>query len=484
MNSSPITTVRLDHTACALAIDALSLSHPAVTTEALRWTTGVRGAPVAAEAATEADLTAYAEQALIVGAQAIAAAGGAQDTYNLEQLIHDVGSRTAEASASAAQATDKVIAGATATMRQMTTEVNKALKEAGETSRASFTQTVAQARADLQSQVLALVGGDDPQLVAKLDSLLTSFGTNLTDRTEKRTAELFEKATKALDPADPTSPLARHQHELAKQQADLTSRLDEQHATLTKGVEEIKTTLASQKAAAEVAAQLASVTPLKGGTFESRVHAVMHALATGLSDDYAETGTVVGNVSGSKKGDGVLTVMGGPARVVLEMSATKAPREWTAYLEESERNRGATASIGVVPTLAQNADQQVRVLGPRRVVVVFDPQTDDPAMLRLTVQILRVAALAATTDQRTGAVEVAREHIAQALAELSRIQNISRFAGLAKSNAQKVETEAERLAAHLNRLLLQAQTALVGPMLATPTDDGNTKTTASDSGAA
>ncbi|MEP7161980.1 MAG: hypothetical protein ABI746_12910 [Dermatophilaceae bacterium] len=45
-----------------------------------------------------ADLTAYAEQAFVVGAQAISAVGGTQGTFNLEQLVQDVGRRTAASS--------------------------------------------------------------------------------------------------------------------------------------------------------------------------------------------------------------------------------------------------------------------------------------------------------------------------------------------------------------------------------------------------
>lgn len=198
----------------------------------------------------------------------------------------------------------------------------------------------------------------------------------------------------------------------------------------------------------------------------------MQALAVGLGDEYAETGTLGGLVQGSRKGDGVLTVMGGPARVVVEMHDAKARRDWTAYLEESERNRGANASIGVVPTLAQNNDQQVRVMRPRRVVVVFDPQTDDPAMMRLAIQILRVASLAAAHEGHTGAVEVAREHVAQALTELSRIQKIRTSASVVKKEADKVDRQAEQLETQLSRLLLQTQTALIEPSSTTALGSG------------
>ncbi len=105
MNHVEPPTVTYDASAPAVRITAMNISHPAVTSEALRWSTGARGPAVAAGAMDGADLTAYVEQALAVGAQAISVAGGTQDTYNLEQLVQDVGLRTSESTRSAAECT-------------------------------------------------------------------------------------------------------------------------------------------------------------------------------------------------------------------------------------------------------------------------------------------------------------------------------------------------------------------------------------------
>lgn len=482
MSTHHTAPVRYDTSNSALTIRDLTVTHPTVTTEALRWSTGSRGPLVSAGEAGEADLTAYAEQALVVGAQAIAAAGGAQDTFDLEQLIQHVGVRTAEATATAMATTDKAIDGATQSIRQVSSEVRKTLTEANETARDCFTKSVQQARSELQSQVLALFGGEDPQVASKLSVLLANFGADLAQRTDKQTSELFQKATRVLDPADPTSPLARHQQHLTQQYTDLTEHLDRQHTALAKGVEDIKSSLTAQQAAAQVATKLAFVTPLKGSTYEAKVHALLHTLAIGLGDEYAETGTVTGTISRCRKGDGVLTVMGGAAKVVIEMSTTKAPRDWTSYLEEAETNRAANASIGLVPNADANAGQSVRTLGPRRVVVAFDPEVDDSAILRLAVQILRIAALAEASSRGTGAVRVAREHVSDALSELARLQKVRRAASAITKQARTIDTEAERLATSLNRILLQAQTALVES--ATVVDAEDVASGASDPGAA
>ena len=51
---------------------------------------------------------------------------------------------------------------------------------------------------------------------------------------------------------------------------------------------------------------------------------------------------------------------------------------WTDYLDEAERNRDAVARLGLVRTAEQNGGPPIRASGPRRIVMAFDPGTDDP----------------------------------------------------------------------------------------------------------
>jgi hypothetical protein len=91
-----------------------------------------------------------------------------------------------------------------------------------------------------------------------------------------------------------------------------------------------------------------------------------------------------GNVPPSKKGDGVLTIGGGAARVAVEMTdSTRAG--WAEYLDEAERNRQAGSALGLVRTSDQNGGQTIRVLGTRRIVLAFDPTSDEPDLVRTIV---------------------------------------------------------------------------------------------------
>jgi hypothetical protein len=187
------------------------------------------------------------------------------------------------------------------------------------------------------------------------------------------------------------------------------------------------------------------------------------AIPAGPGDEYVNTGGVTGLETRSKKGDGVLSVGGGDTRVVLEM--TDSPRtHWTTYLSEAEQNRGALASLGLVRTAEQLSGNSIHTLCPRRLVMAFDPEVDDPQLLRTLVQLQRLAAEAAAARVESGELTTADQRIVEALAALERLDRIKKAAGQIRSNANPVDTEAGPVQADLNRLLTQARTAPRAPL--------------------
>lgn len=145
--------------------------------------------------------------------------------------------------------------------------------------------------------------------------------------------------------------------------------------------------------------------------------------------------------------------------MVVEM--TDSPRTgWSAYLEEAEGNRGAQASLGLVRSAGQLPGGPILTVGARRVVMAFDPDTDDVHLLRCVVQLLRLAAVSAAARVQSGELAIADERIAVALQTLDRIGKIRRHAGQIKASALTIDVEAESLQAEFTRLLAQARTAL------------------------
>jgi hypothetical protein len=445
----------------AVVVTGLVITDLAVVSESRRWSSGVRGDAVSVAAMAGADLTGFVTQALSIGATAITAAGNAQDTFDLERLITEVGTRTAESSDQAAKLTTKAASDATKTMTCAAEAARKAIAEADSASRKCFEATVSAAQSQLRGDLQRLFGGTNPELVERLQPVLEKFGADLDTKVAKQTAELLSKAARQFDPTEPASPMAKHAAELTKQQEALAGTLARNHEALVTRVEALVTAVSAQAAAQHATARIASVTPLKGTTYADGVHALMSEIASGLGDEYADTGTMAGRIARNKKGDGLLTIGDAVARVVLEM--TDSPRsQWNEYLDEAERNRAAAASLGLVRDQAQNAGQSIRVLGSRRIVMAFDPAADDPSLLRTVVLLLRTAAIAASARHGAEEIATAEEKVTEAIGLLAKIDDIQKAAGAIHKSASKISCECDAFHSGIERLLTQALTALAG----------------------
>lgn len=460
--ASTTTRVTYDAANAAVEIHGLTINDPAVTTEATRWVTGVRGPALAASELDGADLTAYVIQAIAIGAHAISAAGGAQDTFNLEQLVQDVAQRTSVSASQAAQATTSAVTDATKAITDASTAASKALRDANDEARKGFADSVTQAQVQLRDQITLLLGGEDPELLVRLKGLLAEFGANVASHSDEQVGKMFDKATRALDPDDPTSPLAKHRTQLDRQHEQLTAQVAKQHEQLTAAVVTLTSAVTATTAAHRAAAATASVTPLKGATFEDRVNAAISTLAAGFGDEYLTVGTTTGRIPNCKKGDGLLIIDGGRASVVIEAHDGTRARGWTDYLDEAERNRGAQASIGVVPTPAQNHGQTIRVIGPRRIVIAIEESSDSTELLRTVCILLRSHALASIRTESSDSLATAKERLQEALELLPKIEAIRKSAGTIRTSANNIDQQSDTLRTSLNRLLLQAQTALSG----------------------
>lgn len=445
----------------AVVVRDLVVTDPAVVSESRRWSTGRRGEAVEAAEMTGSDLTSFVTQALSIGASAITIAGNTQDTFDLERLVTEVGTRTAESSSQAAELTTKAVGEATTAMTAASEQARKAITEVDAASRKSFEVTVAAAQTQLRGDLQRLFGGERPELVERLQPILAKFGSELDAKVAQQTTELLTKAAKQFDPSDPSSPMAKHAAELTKQQEVLASTLAKNHDALATKVEALTTAVSVQAAARQASTKIASVTPLKGTTYAEGVHAIVRDIATGLGDEYTDTGTLVGHLTRSRKGDGVLIVGDALARVVLEMTDSSRAH-WNDYLDEAERNRAASASLGLVRDQAQNAGQSIRVLGSRRIVMAFDPEVDDPNLLRTVIMLLRTSAIAASARRGADELATAEEKVNEAIALLARIETIQKTAGLIHKSASKINNECETFTSAIERLLNQALAALAG----------------------
>jgi hypothetical protein len=463
-------SARFDVETPAVIVENLAITDGDVVREAQRWTSGARG-PIVEDTSqlARADLSAYVTEAMRIGAHALSVTGHARESQALERMLKDVGDKTADSTTRAAEFTGRAVKEASEAVTRAANEAKRTITEADAHSRQELLTAVTAAKSDLNSEVRRIFGGESPELVERLRPLLEKFSADLDAKVSAGTRELLARAAKQFDPADPTSPMAKHAAALSASQQQLTQQLDKNHAELASKVDELSTALKVQ----EAKFALAKVTPIKGDSYARQVHSLLLEIAGGLGDEYDDTSALAGRLPRCKKGDGLLTVGGGAARVVLEVTDS-ARAGWGDYLDEAERNRDAAASLGLVRLAAQNGGQTIRVIGARRVVLAFDPGHDDPDLLRTVVMLLRATAITASARKGADRTATAEEKISEALVQLAKIDSVKKLADTIGKNAAKIDSECTGLSSGIRRLLDQALAALAGtgaPVLtATVTD--------------
>lgn len=465
----------LDPRTGALVVHDLTVTDPAVLTEALHWAEGRRGPAADREALADADLTAFVTQAITVGAHALAHAGGSQQALDLERLVTDLAGRAESSAAQAAEVTGAATRAAGESLAKAADDARKAITETlsagSEAARAGITKAVEENTAALRAEIERLLGGENPELAAKLTPVLDGVGRRLGEQAFRQTDELLTKITRQFDPADPTSPFAKQAAALGAQHEALTRTLTEGQLAVVAKVDELAKAVEVSKAAVAATGRTASVTPLKGATFEGKLHAVLGDIAAGLAGEYVDTSTTPGAIARCKKGDGVLTLAagaGGSVRIAVEAHDSADRRDWTAYLDEAERNRDAVVSLGVVRTVEQNQGQTIRVLGARRIVLAHDPDVDPADMLRAVVQVLAVAALTVAARRDHDGLTTAEEHVTAARELLTKLDTIRKHAGAIRKGADGVEAECNTVQTGITRHLGQALDALAGAAATEP----------------
>jgi len=99
-----------DGGARAVVVRALTIADQEVVREAQRWTTGRRGPVVEdPDVLARADLSTFATEAVVIGARALAATAHTTEARAVEQMLKDVGDKTADATLNAAQLTQRAV---------------------------------------------------------------------------------------------------------------------------------------------------------------------------------------------------------------------------------------------------------------------------------------------------------------------------------------------------------------------------------------
>ena len=250
----------------------------------------------------------------------------------------------------------------------------------------------------------------------------------------------------------------------------LNSPLHQFRQEMTAGFRSLEERLVAIEAAAAARGAERARSTAKGGDFEDLLEAMLGDLARGAGDMLDRTGTEIGAVLKSKKGDFVLTVdpraaRGADVRLVIE--AKDRPMSMRAIrdeLREARENRGAAGAVVVfTPAHAPTGIAPFTLVGDD-VYCVIDPEDPEPATLEAAVRLARLLAITSLVEHE---VEVDPAAIAAALTAIREQLDVVRTLKsqlTSISNATKaVWTGLDAMRATILARLAEAECEIAGP---------------------
>jgi hypothetical protein len=185
----------------------------------------------------------------------------------------------------------------------------------------------------------------------------------------------------------------------------LGSPLHQFRVEVAAGFKEIGEKLAAIEAASSARSAERSKSSAKGADFEGTIEGMLGDLARGTGDLLERTGTEIGAMAASKKGDFVLTLnseatAGCELRIVVECKDRYVSgRAMRDELREAKTNRDAAVALVVfTPTHAPAGIAPFDVRAGD-VYCVIDPAAPEPASLEASVRLARLLALQTLRDR-------------------------------------------------------------------------------------
>jgi hypothetical protein len=218
------------------------------------------------------------------------------------------------------------------------------------------------------------------------------------------------------------------------------------------GFERLNDRLTAIEAAAAARGTERARSAAKGGDFEDTIEAMLADVARGLGDLVDRTGSEIGELLRSKKGDFVVTVDpartgGADLRVVVEAKdRAMSVRSIREELREAKQNRAA--AVGLVVFSPAHAPSGIAPFDVRAgdVYCVVDPADPDPATLEAALRLARLLAIASLRDVAAEVdVEAIRAALTAVRAELEALKGI-------KATLTSISTSASGLQLTLDRL--------------------------------
>lgn len=293
-------------------------------------------------------------------------------------------------------------------------------------------ETVVKTRDSINSLFVGADATVPQEILAKLNEKLDSFSKEI----HRIIGQASTTIGNTLSMDSGTSPLQALKNDLINSSQDLNKQLTDKIDAVKVKVEAIDTRR-----------QLIMNSTKKGMPYEAAVFEVLSQFASASGDEAVRTGQTAGLIKNCMKGDVTLAVNKLAARghlinVVFEAKSMSMSREeWRKELNIAMTNRAAEVSVAVVQFVDQMPSKsRVSLQDSQQLMVAFDPETDDPAVLGCIYNIAKAYAISRTLEGTQIGVKVIQESLEHLQASLSDLESIEGAVRTARKSLEKIDS--------------------------------------------
>lgn len=265
----------------------------------------------------------------------------------------------------------------------------------------------------------SLTAGEDSPIRKALISQLDGMRKTLTEEFTRQNNHQKDAMAKLLNPDEATSPLRV-----------LATQAESQNKIIIEAISRIQSTLDVQKGKAIEAER----GHLKGNDYEADAMAVVKAIAIASNDEADGTGANP-DATGSKKGDGVIGLREGlvvKAKIVAEAKDRKdmTRKYWLNEADAARKTRGAIGFLGLCKSVDKMpGGQRIMALDQtgQAIVMAFDPNQDDPELLALVYQVVKMHSLVVVSSGDAVNMAALSRYVQDSITSLLKFDDMSRL---------------------------------------------------------
>ena len=384
---------------------------------------------------TNSDEVIRSVKGLLIGNTNLNAAAAVSSLLDMGSMVYQLGSTSADIERM--QSTTRELSrsfesSTTDAIKQFTTTVDSLVNPEQGLLSSVADETVVKTRESINSLFIGAQATVPQEILAKVNEKLDSFSKEIHRIIGQASATIGN--TLSMDSG--TSPLQALKNDLITSSQDLNKQLTDKIDIVKAKVEAIDTRR-----------QLIMNSTKKGMPYEEAVFEVLSQFAAASGDEAVRTGQTWGLIKNCMKGDVTVAVNKIAARghlvnVVFEAKSMSMSREeWRKELNLAMTNRAAEVSVAVVQFIEQMPSKsRVSIQDNQQLLVAFDPETDDPAVLGCIYNFAKAYAVSRSLEGTQVSFRVIQESLEHLKASLSDLESIEGAVRTARKSLEKIDS--------------------------------------------